>query len=354
MKQHQQRLFAALVSMALLLSLGGMGMAVADYTAPPSIDTSGSDDTSTASDLTDGDTINVTRDGSSSNWTAQYIAATNNSEFRLENEENGNQTVVTNSSPETVLWNTTDNDGHFNVTVEESSLLATDHTINENVTLGARFVNDTTNDTEVTGHATIYAEFGNNSSVRVIGDDEVDEEDIVTVEESDRTVPLTNLAIPTLGVDQSTIETESRSVDGTNTEVALVLDNSSVADDYDSAVSSAESSLFGLSSSSVEDGTPLWRAPTTLSGGDTQEPLSVPVFYEEAPDAFPEDDRTYGVYTEDYANGETAVVYHLGENNFEDADEVEITADGGVGLTDGLMHGVSVDSWDGMGPAILG
>lgn len=345
MKQSHQRLVAVTTAILLASSGGGVGLAVADYTAPPSIDTSGSDDTSTSSNVTDGQNMTVVVDGNDT-FELQFITGSNNSEFQLENEENGNATVYLNDSLEQVNWNSTDNDAHKNVTWSESNLLDTEHAIDENVTLGARMVNDTTNDSFDIGHATLYAEFGNNSSVQRLTDSDVGDDGIATA--TDDATEFFGVTIDVLSTDESNIETDSRSVDGDNTEVVVVLDNSSVSDDYDQSIDAAESQWGGLSSTSISDGTPLWRAPSTISSDDAEE--RVPIFYEEAPDEFDEDDRTYGVYTEDYG-GETAVVYHLGDS-FEDAEEVDVTADAGVGMLAGLNHELRVDNWDGVGAAI--
>lgn len=322
--------------LAVALVVGAMSGATAPVgAAQPTIDTSTSDQTSSTTEVQAGDTLGLDNSFSandSNTTTLQYVADSNDSKVRIEGP-NGVQ-VYANTSANQVSWNSTQGDGNFNVTVNHGALDDLERGVNENVTTTWYVTNNTSADSPATTNITVYVESDNSKSVEVISDQDVDDGDIVTVEQDAFEVAGMNITAGPLGADVSTIETESRNVNGSTTDVAVVFGNESVADDFSSVAEDADS---GEKLSSLVS---LNRNVVLLTDSD-DEVTAVPVYFEEAPDDVDED-STYAVQKD--VGGQDGIVVNLG-SDFEDASSVEVETAGSAGLftafTDYLMAGGS-------------
>lgn len=303
--------------------------AAADVT---STDTSTTDDTSSQSQLVDEDTIEDLDGTQGENGSAiiQVIAdnSTVNPVMEVETNATGN-IAARNASMANVTQSVPHSEGsHFNATLQNSSLASVEHSINANVTMNVAFYNNSS-DTSVDHRQDLYLNFTNATTTQNVNDADVDNDTIVTVSDEDGPFGINAFG---LGSDQTEIDTDERKVDGQTTDVVIVLSNSSVADDYDSAVSS-----------DTEDGDALFTMPLSVRSDDTdRDKLPVVVYHEEAPSDVDEDDDTYAVYTEDHG-GEAALVVNLG-SEYEDADTVEVKTLGGVDFVRSLEHRIATSS----------
>lgn len=317
------------VALAMVAAmLGAAGPAAADYGTAPAIDSSGTDDTGSMSEVQQDDTLgenNTFAANSSKTKTFQWIAATNNTSIEFRNNETGILTH-TNSTPATVVWNSTDSDGHFNATVDHGEFADVEHATGENVTIEARMINDTSVDdaNQTTSNMTFYIEWDNSTSVQNIDSSDVGDNSIATVTDETMSVLGKNITFGPAGETSADVETNERSVNGSNTDVILAFSNSSTQDMFDDAASDASS---GDKLSSL---TSMTRTAVTVSDGDTT--VAVPVYQESAPDSVDEND-TYAVYKS--VGGTQALVVNLGDT-FSDSSSVTVHAIGSAGVTDML------------------
>lgn len=304
------------IAVAVLFSL--MVVSGSVFAAAPTLDTSGTDDTTTQTEIQTGTTIaNFTANDSKAS-TVQYVADSNNSKVEL--RVNGEDYVVyENSSADQVDWNATSGNGNFNVSINHGDLADLERAINSNVTVNMTLVNDTTATTPDETFVEFFIESDNSSTVQNVDDADVDAETVVELT-SEEGFSVADFNI-TSGSDFSEID-QTRDIDGQNTDVVLVFSNDSVASDYSNAVDG------------LEEGDYVWGAATSL------EDTPAVVYYKEAPDHVDEDDDTYGVYKEDIG-GQPGIVYNLGDD-FEGETTVDITAYGNVGKLLGDNSAASV------------
>lgn len=306
----------AAVCMVFLVALAGAtGAAAGDYTAPPSTDTSTTDDTASTTELTAGEnrTFNQTQ-----NETIQWIAPSNETQVTIARNGSDHDSYA-NGSAAVAFWNATDGDGHYNATVDHSQLLDTEHAIGENVTMNMTFVDNASLDdaNQSVGAEQWYLEFDNSTTTEVVTTSDVDAGEIVTVtNESGFGV----FGVSIFGADESEIETE-RQVNGSNTDVYVAFSDSNVSEDFTDATEGAAAGdkLSALSMSKN----------VMLVESDDGEMAAVPVYYQEAPDDVSEDD-TYAVQQD--VGGTEGVAVNLG-SEFDDADSVTVTTVGSAGFT---------------------
>lgn len=329
MRDRSETAIALLLTATMVVAAASGSVAANANT--PSIDTSTTSASadhggiSTHSEVTDGGNItNFAGDGGN-NTTIQYTAYTNSSKLVWMAGNNGTQ-IYSNSSPTTVDWNASSSPahGHFNVTTSHDALHDLERGINENVTTTVKIINDTGNDTEVAGYATVYVESDNSSVVENFDDTDVDDEDDVeTVSEDGLEVLGLSLSD---GSDHTAIDFDDRSIDGENTDVFLVFSNGTVDSDYDTALDDTNP-IFGLGGE-AEDGDLLLTMPLRVEDDDGNV-VAVPVFYKEVPDYFDED-QTHALYTEDIG-GETGIEIVTGDE-LDDADELSVESWGNTGF----------------------
>lgn len=318
-----------------LAAFSGAGMA--DYGSAPSVDTSPTDDTSTTSNLQDGDTLggDSFNANSSKDTILQFISDSNKTKVKITPNGSDAPVIYANTSAVQVNWNTTDNDGHFNVSINHGDLAGLEHTMGENVTVDVTMVNNTTASDPATTTIQVNVDWDNGTTTENVDDADVSAADIVEVtNDSNEELPFTSVNLPLTGEEESRVELDNREVNGSATDVVLVLSNTTVADDFASAADGADTASK-LSSISFE------RTAILVESEDTTE--AVPVFYESAPSDLDNELRTYALYTSDYG-GEQAVVIKLGDE-FDDASQVDVTAVGSAGFStfmfDYAMSGAS-------------
>lgn len=329
MTTDTSRLGAVLVALTVLMA-AATGAVAGDYTAPPSPDQSGTDDTTTTTDLAPGENRTYNE---SHNETIQWLSDSNSTKVTIARNDS-DHTSYANGSAAVVVWNSTDADGHYNVTFAHTAVADTEHAINSNVTMNVSLVDNASLDeaNQSVGYFDWYLEFGNATTTEVIDNSDVSSENIVTVT-NESASEVVGLSLPFTGEDNSDIETE-RKVNGSTTDVQVVFSNATVADDFTSVASDASSGdkLSGLFS--------LERTAVLVQDGDGTT-TAVPVYSESAPDSVSEDD-TYAVQTT--VGGTDALEVNLG-SEFDDASSVTVHAVGSAGLgtfaVDYLTQGIS-------------
>lgn len=323
----------ALVSVLMVTAAitGGAGATT------PSVDTSGSDATSTTTGLPDEGVIDNVSGVGNDTWRMQ-VNVTPDDTVEMKIERNGSSTVVfRNTSPENLTASGASNQGaHYNLSFSESDIDDLERTLDENVTIDVTTYdadNETGNETQVQ----IYLNFSDGRTVENIDDTDADEDsdsDVVTLEAPEES--FLDLRVTALGVhssDFSTLDVDDRDIDGENSEVVLVFSNDSVSDDAAAAVAS-----------DADDGDALFAMPLTVTGDETTRLIRV--YNEEPADSVDDDDDgdTYGVYKEGGVGGEDGIVIHLGED-FEDDEEVAVTGTLNAGWLAQQNHRISTSSW---------
>lgn len=316
----KRRTSLVLVMVVLMLGAPLTGSVTADVTGT---DTEASD-TSFQSEIQANDNVtDVTKNDSavhSTTVTAENATTDpvmeihgNNSEEII--HENASMTEVSADQPGGSYWN-----GSFS----EADVIDVERSPNENVTVVFWYYNNSTDDSVDHEINPVFLEFGDNRSVERVTDDDVDEspDDMTLTIHEDDPREVFGANIPFTGKDRSTISAEDRSVNGSDSDVVLVLSNSTVEDDFDRAATDAASG-DKLSNAGLFSG----RTKVLVESDDAI--VAAPVFYESVPDSV-DDDTTYAVYDEDFG-GETSVVVNLG-SEFDDADEVTVRAAGNVGI----------------------
>jgi len=300
----------------MLISAGAGGATA----ATPTVNNSGTNDTTFTSEATDGTTLgeNNTFEANGSAATVHSFITDDNSSVKQYITAKGTE-VYANTSATEVNYNATSGESTFNVSVNHGALADMEHSIGENVSTTWYMVNNTSAENPGESNITVYVEWDNSTTVQNIDDSDVESEEIVTV--TNETGPFGSTIGP-FGTTTADVETNDRKVNGSNTDVVIALSNSSAQEMFDEGASEASS---GDKLSSLWSGT---RTVATVADGDGNT-MAVPVFYEEASDDVDED-QTYAVYKK--VGGTWALSVNLGDS-FEDAEEVSVNAIGSAGLT---------------------
>lgn len=300
-----RRLYVLLVvASAFMVATAGMGGAAVTGTDTETTDTS------YESEVQANDVRNITDNGSVAHQFT--VTASNESDsaeypaLDLLNNQTGdvrveNDSAVNASGPYAA-------GSYFNMTVDNGDLKVIEHDQGENVTVTAQFTNNSS--TSIVDHEfTFYLEYDDNRTVQVVNNSEADPDDpadAVTYESEDRFLLGEN--------NETTVAYEDQSVNGSDTQMVVVLDNSTLLDDYDEVATDASSGArLSDAGFSVLGGAD--KNVVLVEADDTT--YYVPLFKSEAPDDWG-DDSTYAVYDEDYA-GETAIRINKG-SALEDVD----------------------------------
>lgn len=220
-----KRLGAVLLALTVLTA-AMTGAVAADYTAPPSVDTSGTDDTSTTTELQSGDTIANFTGNETKSTTIQWLSDANDTKVDL--ARNGSTHVAyVNTTPTTVVWNSTDADGHFNATFSHDQLLDVQHKPGENVTMDYTLVNNTSVSSPSSAIQQWYTEWTNATATETVTDPEVASGSIVSVENKSGWL--------TFDTDRSTVTLENAAAP--NKTFYIAAGNSSVAADFGAVIS---------------------------------------------------------------------------------------------------------------------
>lgn len=321
---------AAALAMAILIVTAGAGGATA---AAPTTNTSTTNDTTFTSEATDGATL-----GENNTFEANDSVATVHSFISDSNETKQyitakGTTVYTNSSGDVVNYNATTGEATVNVSVNHGALADMEHGIGANVSTTWYMVNNTSATDPGESNITVYVEWDNSTTVQNIDDSDVEAEDVVTVTNDSGPYGLT---FGPLGTTTTDVETDDRTVNGSNTDVVIALSNQSALDMFDESVSEASS---GDKLSKLWSGT---RTVATVSDGDKT--VAVPVYYESAPDDV-EETSTYAVYKD--VGGTQSLVINLGDS-FDDSDEVSVKAIGSAGASTMFLKYISTSSGTSM------
>lgn len=308
---NTKRALAALAMVSVLVVSAGGALAAA-----PSVDTSGSDATSSTSELQDGSTIDF--DANSSDEHIVQIIGDNSTDYGVEFALNDSDHLADGTvfaTNESLTNVSTGSEGtHYNATVSEDELADVPMEVGANITMDV-----TAYQVENASNSTTFQVHLNNTADRTVvyvGDSAADDSDLVDVSEDEGTdIPLTDSSvnIPLLdGADKSTITAEDAKVNGSSTDVVVVLGNDTVADDYDESVGSLDDSA--------------WNPDAGVSFVEDQ---GVRMFNSELPDDLDLDTTTM-TYEED-VGGQAALVYDLGDDA-EDESSVDVTAHSSAGL----------------------
>lgn len=294
-----------------------------------STDTDSTDHTSSVSQIQAENNLTAVTGISGNNTThiTQVVAENVTENPVMEIEVNGTGYVAhVNASMTNVSTARASEGVHYNASFQEGHLADIQHGIGENVTVHAAYYNNSS-DTTKDHNITFYVEYDNSTTTENVNDSDVSNGDIATATEEDGIFGTSIRA-----TDESEIETGDRKVDGQQTDVVIVLSNTSVNTDYDSVIAS-----------DTEAGDALFAMPLSVSSAALEaEKLPVRVYYKQAPDSVDTTSDTYAVYHEDYG-GEPAVVVNLGDS-FQDADKVSVRSLGSVGFLRALQHQAATTS----------
>lgn len=318
MKRTALTLFV--VATLLAAPFAGLGGAQ----APQIDDNSPADDTTThQSEIADGGNLTNFSANISKNTTFEHITDDNNTKVEIF-RDNGSHIAYVNSSTNFVAVNTTASPttNNHNTTVNHGALADVEHGIGENTSMRYKMYNNTSVSSPDTANITFFIEWDNSTTVQNVDDTDVDDGDVVTVKEDVTEVAGMNLTMGMLGADNSHVETDERSVNGTDTDVVIVMANDSVSDDFETPASDA-------SNADKLSGFQLSRTAVVMTVDD--EVVAVPVYQEDVPSDVDETDDTYALWQDDYG-GENALVINLGADDFDDPDDVEVDAVGNAGM----------------------
>jgi hypothetical protein len=312
--------------MALMLISAGAGGATATVT---SVDTSGTDATTSVSEVQTGTEVHM--NNTTGSLTYQVIATNTTTDPVTKVVDPSSGFVAAENASMVNITGETPDGTHFNATIGKSALTDVEHSIGENVTVEWRVWNNSSAaDHDL--NTTAYLLFDNSTTVQNIDDSDVDAEDVVTVTNDSGPYGLT---FGPLGTTTADVETDDRKVNGSETDVVIALSNQSALDMFDESVEDASS---GDKLSTLWSGT---RTVATVS--DDDKTIAVPVYYESAPDDV-EDSSTYAVYKT--VGGTQSLVVNLGDS-FEDSDEVSVNAIGSAGGTTMLWSYLSASGSPG-------
>lgn len=296
-----RKLTTGAAALLALVMLTGAAMAAAPTVNDGTLDSA----VSTGSDISDESTITGFEANDTVASNLSYQADSNNSVVKIRQNDTG-RVLTTISDPTQLNWNDTDNDGIFNASVEHDSLATLERGIDDNVTVEARIINDSSLDDPDTTNVTVYVESTDAYSVEYYGGDE----DTVT---SLAEEPFLGL-VDSLASDYSELESDDRAVNGSATTVVLAWDNSTIVDDFDHATTDVTPLKF--LGGEAESGDRIYPMSASVAGN------AVPVYYDERPDDIGENE-TVAIYEENLA-GSTALTVDLGED-YEDRSTVDVT-----------------------------
>lgn len=322
---RSKKLLAAVLATVMVMgaAFGGAGA------APPTVNDGTLDAAvTTGTELQDGTTVGANHSFAANDSTAtvlSYQADSNSSEVTMAHNDTGT-VVYTNASADLVDWNSTDNDGIFNVSINHGDLADLERAINDNVSIDVTMVNDTGADPNNETVFQAYIESDNSTAVENVESNDTDDDGIAEVVDTEFSVAGINFSIGSFGADDFTriqrTGDDDVAVNGSDTDVVIVASDTDVVDDFDATTEDAEDeeSLSQLSRLGP-------RMAAIVSTDDTTVP--VPIFSEAAPDSV-DDDTTHGVVQD--VGGETAIVFNLGDS-FDDADAVDVELVANAGLT---------------------
>ncbi|NHN50038.1 hypothetical protein G9464_20935 [Halostella sp. JP-L12] len=323
---NSRKAISSVLAVALALSvISGGAMAAA-----PTIDTSATDDTTTTTELQTGSTITNFTANASQATVVQYQADSNESKVEIAHNGTGDL-VYANSTPETVMWNSTDNDGHFNVSVNHGELADLERGINDNVTIEVTAYNNTNVSSPDNTSFTAYVETDDSYAVEYVSASDVDAGNIVDLSEGESFGAFgVNVSLPYAHAEDYTDLSTTKNVTE-NTTVVMALGNGSVAQDFSDSVD--DTNPLPVAGSSAEAGDRIWTATAMVDGE------AVPVYYEEAPDSANTSD-TYAVYTEDLGGSSAVQIMNHGAT-----DSVDVDLTGGASFSQAFdVYGISLIS----------
>lgn len=274
-------------------------------------------DTASTSEISSGSNVTEFNANASNSTTVELESDSNDSKVELF-RENGSHIAAVNTTGVVVAHNASGaENSYLNHTFSHDELADVERGIESNVTMTAKMYNNTTNASPATANFTWFIETDNSSTVQNIDDSDVSSGSIVTVVNESGV-----FGTSFFGDDETEIETNQRSVNGTDTDVVLVFSNSSVADDFAAAAEgeNAGEKLSGFS---------LTRTVALVSADDGTT-VPAPVFVDSVPDDF-DTDRTHALYVTNHG-GENALVVHAG-SEFDNPTSLSVHAIGGAGLT---------------------
>lgn len=316
---------AILLAVLLVGAVAAGGIATAK---DPLVDdgTISGDDTATDSELTPHDTLganNTFEANGSHNTTLQYQADSNNSKVVFETPVDGeNVTVYENASPELVAWNNTDNDGHFNVSVSHDELADVPRSINENVTVYATIINNTESNESNETTFPFYIENSDTDSVMYVADSTVANNSDVGVEYKETLFSVAGFNVTDPLSKDWTHLTTTRDVNGSATDVVVILDNDSAAADYEDTFGSADAGT--------------WKGTAVHYVGDE----GAKAYASELPDDI-DADASAVTYTQ--VDGQDALVIDVGEEH-SDANSVDVESYSSVSS---FAYGTKYDAYGG-------
>jgi len=292
---------------AILMAVLLVGAAVAGVAAAadPQVDdgTLATDDTASQSEIADGYVYENFTANSSLNDTLQYRADSNNTKVEMMVPVDGqNETVYTDTSPELVAWNNTANEGHFNATINRGELADVPGSINENVTGYVQITNNTAVEDPNVTTLTVYFNHTDERSVMFVGDGTVANNSDVGVEHKETLFSLGSFNVTDPLSNDRTHLTTTREVNGSQTDVVVILGNDSAAQDYEDTFGSADAGT--------------WKGTAASYVGDE----GAKAYANELPDDVADDASTV-TYTQ--VGGQDALVVETG-SAAEDKDSVDI------------------------------
>lgn len=284
------RVLAVFMAIAMV-SVGG---AIA---AEPSLDDE-TTNTSTTSDVAEGDVIEDFNASASEYTYIEYTADSDQSSLAVQDPDTGT-TYYSNSS----VMTTDETNGHYAVNISHDDLSRVPVEANANTTVEVAITNNTEVDNPDTYTFNLTLAADGSRTVIDLNEDVASDDDIFSSE----TVGLFNIK-SLAGIigdhDVSEFEQDDLSIDGSNSTVEVYLTNTTAQESFANATEGTEAGTLDV------------HLKSTMESGDDE--ITVPHFVDEAPDDVP-DGQTYGVYDTD----SNKVTYHLSEEDFEGKDEID-------------------------------
>jgi len=308
MRQNVKRKLYVVLVIAAVVNVAMVGMTGATVTGVDEETT----DTTFTTEVSDGDTLEDIDGNSSITYTITWTSDADSNVYAEWKDADSNRVVADNNSATTA--NTVSGTSYINTTISEDELIDVEHSINENVTLEVSGYENDSVDTPGS-NITVHANFSDERSVDVVNTSETDTDDGASVDDSGtQGVVTTDDRFLRDDVNRSTVQTESRDVNGSSTDVVVVMTDSNLTDSLDEATADAASG-DRLSNGGILSA-PAYIVTAEIDG----ETVAVPTFHQSAPSEWGED-STYAVLDTSFS-GENAVVLNLG-SDYEDADTVD-------------------------------
>jgi hypothetical protein len=290
-----------LLAAVLVIGLAA-GLAAA---ADPVVDdgTLTNDNTTSESEITDDHTFENFTANESRSSTVQYRTDSNNTKVEILVPVDGqNETVYTNTSAELLEWDSSNNEGQFNVSINHGDLADVPGAINENRTGYLTITNNTEVADPNTTTLTVYFNHTDERSVMYVGDGTVANNSDVGVEHKETLFSVGSVNVTDPRSNDRTHLTTTRNVNGSATDVVVILGNDSVAQDYEDTFGSADA------------GTWKGTAVHTVEGEGAR------AYASELPDDVADDASTV-TYTQ--VGGQDALVIETG-SAAEDTDSIDV------------------------------